>query len=352
MTIIAVVGILTNFLFFLFVPGIVIYLLIHRDFRIFKKKEAYLIPLFSGLSLVFTLLLEKGIGGIETNLDLISPVFSTTNLKFIFSVINQWHPLLIIGVIISLYISFIQRDVRYLAIIAITSLFVQSIMLNKVMPRFIFYLSPIYVILASIGFYYLITLFISNNKLKKISIFLVVIILFFPILNTEKNLDYEVSNPVLYHFRLPSNFRDANNFLNEHIKPQDVIISTELVATYNYLDLDDDYKTYWITRPERIAFIINGTNKYDIYTNSQILSETSQLQKLLEENNRVWVVTNNKYFLWEYTTPCELKEYIENNSRLVFGFDTKSVKCDYNLRNLMDNLDKSSVFLIDKNDKL
>ena len=217
----------------------------------------------------------------------------------------------------------------FLAINFIVPLALMSISAQKE-ERYILHIMPLFMLLSAVAAEAVIT--ISLRKLyiglrkqslkpalaRATAIFLILVVsLFFirfsPWFIISKRLPDTVEGPGYFG---DAYWRQACQYVKERMKPGDIIV-TEFMATHVH---------YYLGRIDYIIYnpppaVVAQETKRDsegwdreLYFGARLINSVEQLERLAEQNQRIWLILSNEY--WELTTSEPIRAYVTEKMTL------------------------------------
>ncbi|WP_135388998.1 glycosyltransferase family 39 protein [Methanolobus halotolerans] len=108
-----------------------------------------------------------------------------------------------------------------------------------------------------------------------------------------------------------SDFRTAYSYVNSHMQPEDVIVSTWTAPAQFYLGKNDYWLTFNVDGTGFESFTIKNGSR-DKYANSIVLKNTGMLENVTQNHTRGWIVTDN--LAWHKLSP-QSKDFIETGTQ-------------------------------------
>jgi hypothetical protein len=207
-------------------------------------------------------------------------------------------------------------------------------------PRIISVLSPYFYIGVGVGLAYLYSFIgkiLKIEKRKKIIFMISVVAISVVIINQNYLVEYiEASNgsdEVLtgplnssYEPFYITSSRNVNNYILDNYQEGDKIISTKIFGWDNYyLDGKLNYTLMTEDLSKAAPGLITKTDSgYRlIYHNVKVVRDLSELKNIIDDNDRVWLVTNDR--VEEYNNPS-IVNLLSRSTNLVYQEEDTSFK--------------------------
>lgn len=192
--------------------------------------------------------------------------------------------------------------------------------------RYTFFLYPVIMIMAANGLYLLLTTLLKNNKYltKSLSGLLIVIILAADDYNithlshvdsAEVNFRTIYNKSVTFHLRNRMDFAGPADYINQHAKADDIVI-TSVRPVHRYIPKLDYY--YLAENSPGIIEISACHGSRELWTNAHLLYKRAMLDQVLRNNRdkTIWLILRSGEFA--YPGKLELEFATKHKSQRVY----------------------------------